>query len=483
MGFLKYAREGIVIALVVLLILVIHPFSRDGVIAKSVDSPVSIFMHSGDYISAINGNPILTLDDYNSIVSEIEPNDTVRLSLLRETFPYSYKEISHTFVAEEKNEKAHLGIVAEESSFSKIFFSYTLTGGNRFVISAEQSDAAELIKKRLELNRIYDYSLHKEAGNLVLLTSALNEVPPLIETKGEFEAKVDDEIFFTAKDIKHICITGVNCNLRLYNFMKEDETSTIILWKYGFEVVLTPEAGERFVELTKNLSIASCYGDVCLLDGTIDYYLDERLIGQEEIYSESKGLPYEKVMVGGTELTKDGATKALYFTQSAIYGELDAEILSIDSSERSKLYLFNWVIYAVIGIVIASGIASYYFLKKIKVLLAGILLGLAELVILIGILTGVNFTISLLTLAGILAAGVTTIAYQVYMSYKFNKEGVIKSKIISLSKKINKFFMISLLVLLALVVVLPAFFAPLLIQFTMVFFLTKPLFIKTIENA
>jgi len=33
------------------------------------------------------------------------------------------------------------------------------------------------------------------------------------------------------------------------------------------------------------------------------------------------------------------------------------------------------------------------------------------------------------------------------------------------------------------VMVVPALFAPLLIQFTIVFFLTKPLFIKTIENA
>lgn len=483
MGYLKYAREGIVIALVVLLILVIHPFSKQGVVAKDTESPVSIFMQKGDYIHSINGNIITTLDDYEKAISEIEPNDTVRIVLLRETFPYNYREINHVFIAEETNGKMELGIIPKQASFSRITFSHNIAGGNKFTIFSEQSNADEIIRKRLDLNRVYDYSLKKEGQNFILLTTALDEIRPLIESEGKFEARVGEEFFFSTEDVKNICLTGVNCNLRLYNFMKEHETSTEILWKYGFEVILTQEAGERFVELTKGLSIASCQGDACLLNGTIDYYIDDVLIGSEDIYSESKGLPYERVMVGGTELTKDDATKSLYFAQSVIHGELDAEILSVASSGESKTYLFNVILYVAIGLVFASGIASFVFIKKLKVLFAGILLGLAEIAIVVGVLTGLNFIFSILTLAGILVLGATTFAYQTYMSYKFKKEGIIKSKILELSKKINRFFMISLLVLLVLVVVLPSLFAPILIQFTIVFFLTKPLFIKTIEHA
>ncbi|MCD6576037.1 MAG: PDZ domain-containing protein [Nanoarchaeota archaeon] len=485
MGYLKYARHVIVLLLVVWLFFVIHPFTREGVIVTNVEAPASLVIKEGDLLQSINGYEIKTIDDFHNAISQIKPNDTVKVTVLRETFPYSYTEITHVYVAGEKNNRTNIHLAVKETQFSKLKLSYKLSGGNKYIISTNQTDAIEIIKERLKLNRIYDFSIYEEDGKIILLTTAGDEVIPIIETKGEFYAKIGNNTFFTVKDIKSICTTGVNCNLYTYQHYNESNPNERnIVWKYGFEVDISKEAGERFANLTKDLSIASCKYDKCMLNETIDYYIDGKKIGSEPIYAESKGLPYEKVTVGGDVKTKEDAMKMLYFTQSILKtGELNAKVESVEKYSAPKSILLSSFIYILIAIIIATIAISFLLLKKIKVAILAGVLGASELVIVIGIVAGLNIIVTPGVLLSIIFTALIMLGIYSFISYKFKKEGIIKSKIMEISKEINKWEIIALVVLTIAIVFAPSLVAPIMVYVATNITLTKPIILKVIEKS
>ena len=483
MGYLKYARHVIVLLLVVWLFFVIHPFTREGVIVTNVEAPASLVIKEGDLLQSINGYEIKTIDDFHNAISQIKPNDTVKVTVLRETFPYSYTEITHVYVAGEKNNRTNIHLAVKETQFSKLKLSYKLSGGNKYIISTNQTDAIEIIKERLKLNRIYDFSIYEEDGKIILLTTAGDEVIPIIETKGEFYAKIGNNTFFTVKDIKSICTTGVNCNLYTYQHYNESNPNERnIVWKYGFEVDISKEAGERFVDLTRNLSIKSCHLDRCLLNATIDYYIDGKLIGKEEIYAESKALPYYKPIFSGQAPTRTDAEKRLRFAQSIVAGKLNAKVVEVSEIEplhpnAVKLSFSIWAF-----IIIFSSALAFFLLKKSKVFIASLALGFSEMAIVVGTISGFNAIVSLQTLIGFILAGVATFAYQFYIVRRVKKEGAMKSKLIEISKKLNVYLLISIAIFGVLVFILPRISGPVLIGLATILVLTKNMFIRIIEK-
>ena len=483
MGYLKYARPIIILLLVVWFLAMIHPFTREGVIIKDTEMPASLILKKGDIINSINGNKIVTLSDYENAISQIKPNDTVTISVYRETFPYSYAEITHMFVAEERDNKTFLGIVADKTHFSNLRFSYELSEGNKFVISSNQSNAVDVIKARLDLGKIHDYKIYREGNKIILLTSAGDEVIPLIETKGNFYAKVGNESFFNNSDIKSVCMTGVNCALNLYAHYNESSSEKNVVWKYGFEVDVSKEAGQRFADITKNLSIASCKYDKCLLTEPINYYIDGKLIGFEAIYSESKGKSYQKVIVGGDKQTKEDAMKSLYFTQAIVKsGKLDARIDSVSRYVAPKALLLNITFYFLVSAAVVTSIVSGVLLKKLKIIAVLLALTFSEIVIVLGTLAGLNMVITYVTLVSLIMVSLIMIGNYLFISYVLKKEGIIKSKILIFSKKITKWTIISVIISIALVFVIPNFISPVIIYLITNFLLTRPMFFKAVEK-
>lgn len=119
MGYLRYAKYAILIALVVFFLILIHPFTKAAIFVESVESPAAVSIRTGDLIYSVNGNPIKTMEEYENAVSEIKPNDTVTIVALRETFPYTYRNATNLFVADEMDDKTFLGIVAKETKLFK----------------------------------------------------------------------------------------------------------------------------------------------------------------------------------------------------------------------------------------------------------------------------------------------------------------------------------------------------------------------------
>ncbi len=483
MGYLRYARYFILIALVVWCVFLIHPFTPEGIVITDVSGEAALGLRRGDYVETINDIPIESIEDFENAIAQINPDDTVSVNARRETFPYSYTDVRHSYIAGEKNNETDIKFYVGESTFSNLIFSYELAGGNKYIINSNQTNAAELIETRLEINNIDDFSVYEEENKIIVETSSKRDLTRIIETRGEFEAQIGGEPFFNTEDVESVCVDGIDCVIAIYQDINETEDERNIVWKYEFEVFIENQAAERFANLTEDLSIAHCRADICVLNETINYYIDGELIGSEEILDNQKGIPYESPKVSGMVSTSEEAQRGIRLAQSSLKGELNANVEEITESEpRYQAPLFNYTLYGVIGLIVLSGIISFMFLKKPRVSLTGIFTGLSELIIALGVLAGLNFVINVQTLAGLSFMGLVVIGYQNYSTYRFKKEGIIFRKIKEFSKDLNKWLLIAIGIFFVLLFIVRDFSTPILVQLVIILLLTKAIFFKSIKK-
>jgi len=485
MNLVQRWREIFLLVFVLLAILFIHPFNTSGIQISHLEEPATQVLHIGDIITSINGASVSTIEDFKSVASDININDTVTVSVLRETFPYSYKQLTQSYIAGEKNNKTWISITVKEIQPTNIKFSYELGGATRYTISVngDLDNAINTISRRFSTGRINNYYFEKAGNNQIYLyTLSGDEVLPLIEAKGEFVAKVGNNTFFTNDNFVKVCTSGVSCSISLYQYLNQSKEVSQVLWRFGFDVTIKNETSYNFVNLTKGLSISKCEGDRCLLNDTINYYLDDQYIGSEDIYSDFKGKPFPLPHVGGSKLTKGDAEQALYTTQAILEGRVDASVVNSEKVNASFGPDFLTIFFVSVAVLIIAGsVLLFVLLKDAVITVISILLGLAELVFVIGWLAVLNVLISPITLVGVIVMAAFTIGYKVFIAAKVKKEGASRYIINNYSSKLDKILFILLCVFAVASFVISSFIAPLLTYFLALLLLSKGIFIKSIK--
>ena len=137
---------------------------------------------------------------------------------------------------------------------------------------------------------------------------------------------------------------------------------------------------------------------------------------------------------------------------------------------------------AAVSLIILSSILCFVLLRKMELIPVSFALGISELLIAIGTMVWLNFRIDLLMLFGFVLVGATTLAYQVFSAYSLKKEGMIRSKMLKLSKKLDKWIGIAIIAAFALVLVVPSLMSPVLVQLSVVLLLTKSLFFEFLKQ-
>jgi hypothetical protein len=484
MAFLKYWQIAVMIALIVLSVVFIHPFNSDGVMISTVHGQASVMIRAGDVLTKINDEPLKSIDDYESILSKIQPNDTVSVGVKRETFPYAYKDFNHLYITGESNGNADLAFSVKPLAFSNVKYDNELAGGNQFIIRTSDTKATkEVLIKRFAITKVFDYTFSEANGNLVLNTIYGKEITPIIENKGKFEAKVGGELFFDNNDIERYCISGVDCLINFYPKLTKDGNETSVDWKYGFETKITKEAAERFVNLTETLSIASCEYDTCLLNDSIKYYLDGEYIGSEEIYAEAKGKENSKPFVGGLASTKDDAEYMLQFTQAALVGETDADIKSVEPvgpSWNKNIIVVSMAIILVIAFT-GAGFATYQ-LRGAQIFASGLFTNIAEPLIVLGMMSGLNTIIKPMTLFTLVGLSLLSAIYKNYIVVQIKKESFVLKKMNEIDSKLNWVFIGGLVLSVIIMWLVPAIGWPLMMYLIVVLILSKSIFIDAIKE-
>jgi hypothetical protein len=486
MSFASNWRELIFILLVMLSVLFIHPFSQTGLKIAYLEDPATQVLQKGDLLRAINGNPIATLEDFQTAVSEIEPDDTVAVSVLRETFPYSYLQTSHSYIAGERGNETWISLTVVDASSTNLDFSHELAGGRRYVISAEgdPEETVSTLSKRFSIGRVSSYSFERSNGEIYLYTQSGEEIFPLINSEGVFEAKIGEATFFDGSEVIRICTSGISCSVTLFPYINQTQEGQQAVWQFGFDASITDEASTRFADLTSGLSIAKCEGDSCTLNQTIDYYLDGELIGSEEIFADSKGKPYRIPHVTGTRITKQDAEQALYQTQAILQGQLNAEVVRTENVPPSFGPDFlTYVFLTLFGLILIGSMVIAAQTRSILLTGTAILVGFAELTFVLGWLAVLNLLITSLTIAGLVTMAIFTSAYKIYVISRLKKEGISQFTLNKLGSRTGKVSWLLLGVFLATTFVFSQLAAPLVIYFIALVFLSKALFFKRIRSA
>jgi hypothetical protein len=482
MNLLSKWRWFVALALVIWAILLVHPFIREGTIISHVEYPASVTLRAGDYIISVDDNKISSPDNFNSIISGIAPDNIVKLSIERESFPYMYIKAKEPILAQNRSDQPFVGVTVAESKFSRLKLGYELAGGNKFVVSTNDPLAAKKMSERFAMIKVFDYKIETTDGQLNIYTTSGNEIIPLLTKPGKFEAKVGDSTFFTTSDVKSFCISGVNCLLHMYPYVNKSENTSNYVWKYGFEARLTPEAASRFADLTKGLGISSCEMDRCLLNQSINYYVDGEIVGSEDIYSDSKGRNYSSPMIGGFGETKEDAQNYLYRLQAFLKsGEIDVQLQSVEKSEPNfGQNLLLIVLVAAFGILIASSVMIFVQSKSGVIALSGLVVGVSELMFVLGALAGLNIVIKPISLVALVFVACFTLFYQNYTIRWIGKESFILKKLAELGTKINWWVIGAITVGVVISFVSSEMGAILLIYFVTVLLLTKAMFYGSI---
>lgn len=481
MKILQNWRIIIITLLFIWCIVLIHPFTRAGVQVSAAENPSSLLLRSNDFVYSINNQKITAYSSFEEMAKNIEENDTLKIVIERETFPYSYMKITHQYIT--NTDDNPLSFYAKPSAFSKIEFNAQLKDSNKFTIKAQNPDEAiKILSKRFKTARIPDYIFEKQENVVVLYTTSGKEISKLIETEGKFEAKIGNQILFTEQDIESYCISGVDCLVNTYPIINQDQETTEVVWLYGFETRINAEAASRFPGLINDLSILKCEYDRCTLNETIDFYLDGEKVGFETVYASDKERNLSKTFVGGEARTKIDALKNLYLLQAILQGRTEAKIVSVEPAPALLGENILTISFSAIALIILiNAILLLVQFKDLRTAAVAAVLGIAEIVITLGILSGLKIPFSLLSMIALVTVSVITLAYQNYSIRWIKKEGLILKKISNLNSKHNMWMWIAAALAIVTTMFNAELGAPFVVYFITTIIFTKGLFFKAIR--
>ncbi|MDD5181966.1 MAG: hypothetical protein PHC66_02220 [Candidatus Nanoarchaeia archaeon] len=459
----------------------IHPFTKQAVEITATEFPASLSFRPYDLVYSINGEKIASIESFSGIVGSIGANESLKVVIERETFPYSYRQFAHNYIT--NTDDNPIAFYAKENSFSNLKFNAQLQESNRFTIKTSDPDnTIDVLSKRFKTARVSDYIFQKQGSDVVLYTSAGRDISKLIESNGVFEAKIGENVLFTDREIAKYCISGVDCMVHTYAVLNQSQESKEVLWKFGFETQITDEAAARFPELAKSLSILKCEYERCELNDSIKFYLDGETVGFETIYAIDKGKNLSSVFIGGEEKTKDDAFNTLHFVQAVLQGRTDAEIQSVDLAAPLTGEKTVFVFFAVIaGILFINALLNLIIFRDIKTAAVALLLGASEIIVIIGTISGLKMTITLLTMAAIVLVSVMNLVYQNYSVFWIKKEGIIMRKIAELNSRLNKIFWMAIGITTVVTLLWADLGTPILIYLMLEVIITKGLLFRTIK--
>lgn len=361
-----------------------------------------------------------------------------------------------------------LDVAVEKASSSNLHFGLDLKGGVRALISMNQSDpeTAKQVKDTLQ-RRIGFFGLREAvfrtitAGNTTLIEISMaggspQELEDLLETQGTFEAKIN----FLTRELnlktEHgiiisnntFLVDGKNVNvgesftldgitfrlneisLNRINITADvftgDDIKTVFFdpqrsridnvgsgYQWSFAVQISADGAERFAQVTKNMQLGSAGS----LAGSIELYLDGDLLDTLSISSNLRGQAATEVSISGGADTMEEAIAERSRLQAILRsGALPTsiEIVGLDNISPSlgSDFLKNALLAAVgaiIGIIIVVGIRY----RRPRFIVPMIIISLSEVLITIGIATGIGWTIDLAAIAAIIATVGTGVNSQI----------------------------------------------------------------------
>ncbi|MBR9679290.1 MAG: hypothetical protein GON13_03410 [Nanoarchaeota archaeon] len=459
-------------------IIFIHPnITAKGVEITSAKNPAPSDIKgqflTGIEINYLNFVEINNVQDYAQAISQIQPNDTIKLTTLIEKNPFIYAEqTAYPFIAEQKDNRTNIGIQVKQIEPTKLSFGIELNGGTKLVLQPAEEiteqdyeNLLDILRRRLDLfgvkgatvTTITDLSRNKYVQ--VQLASVTNEEAiDLISKEGKFEAKVGNTTVFLGTDIIDVCLSsGAQC---AYYVRPLDSGSGSVIWEFVFGIAISKEAANKFAATTLQLAENTTSGQ-CYLNETIDFYIDDEIIEGASlgIPCDLKGKIILNPSITGKRTTQEDAQAEMRYLQSILQSRslpVKMEILSAESVSpiQGQMFIQNIFIVFIISIILVDLIIAIRY-KNPKLIIITIFISLSEIFITLGIAAGIGWTLDIASIAGIIASVGTGINDQIVIL-----DEVEEKKDVSLKRRIKSaFFIVIAAYFVSVASMIPLFFA------------------------
>ncbi len=422
---------GILLIIIFASIWTISPkFNTNGVLIGGVESNSTAEVNglqAGMIITAINGETIEDLSDYQNIVSNLQEGDIISVNT---------NEGDFSLLVDQKDNAVFLGINPKEVPSTNLKKGLDLVGGARVLlkpnqdISSEQmDDITMLIEKRLNVYGVSDVTIRPisdlEGNKYIIIEMAgasKEEVADLVSKQGKFEAKIGDEVVFVGgKDIVYVDKQRSGVDLSQCGQIQDGDWTC----RFQFSVDITPESAKKHAELTSRLEVIIDQGDRFLSEN-LDLYLDDELVDSLLISEDLKGVETTTFTIQGPGrgTTKDAAIN------NAILNMKEMQTLLISGSLPVKLDIakidiisptlgekfFSSAIVALFVAMGAVGVVIFAKYRKLKITAAIMTTVSAEVIIILGFAALIKWNLDLAAIAGILAAVGTGVDAQIVIT-------------------------------------------------------------------
>lgn len=517
--FQLFKRFRIWLFLIVLLgsLIAINPTSdTDGVAIRAVlsDSPASLAGLTGprantlprnlEVITAVDGMPILTLQDYYAAIDGLQPNDSLLIETDRSSYTVviSPRVIEHivgyenvtinetTFEQPIINttviDNPGLGISVSPVPASNIRQGLDLQGGTRVLIEPETQLSEENfvflksnIDQRLNLFGLSDikttivrdvpaafggqprYLLIEIAG------ANIEEVKELVSNQGQFEARIANRTVFRGekRDIRYVAHSPPEAGL---GPQPCQNTGAEWICSYFFSVTLSAEAANQVADATRELAVVTSPSGNAQLSDPIEFYLDGKLTNSLTISPDLKGSVSTQIQITGfgTGSTEADAAQNAMADMKQIQtiiqtGSLPTRITIIKADEISpvlgKEFLANSAIVALVATLMVA-IVVFAWYRRLIVSIPMMITALSEIIIVLGVAAVIGWQLDLPAIAGLVIIIGTSVDQQIIITDELLSR--LGGKSVHVSKRMkNALFIITASFFTTFVAMLPLLFA------------------------
>lgn len=304
-----------------------------------------------------------------------------------------------------------------------------LKGGSIIQIHLDQpvesdtmNKVTTVLEKRLNAFGVQDVKVRPSGNQDVIVEIAgvkPEDVAKVVGTQAKFEAKIKNQTALLGSDIANVEPYEVAGNT----------------WKVPFKVSV--EGADRFAQVAKGQA-----------DVPVDMYLDDQLISSPTVAPElANGVPQTSVQLTGTAKTKEDAEKEAKENQVLLQsGALPVKVkivgVSSVSAELGDEFRNGALIAGLLALLVIAVIIIIRY-RRLILVVPIIITSIAELILILGSASLINWTIDLAAIAGIIAAIGTGVDDQIIITDEVLKGFVERKRISGVKFRIkNAFFII-----------------------------------------
>jgi len=427
---------------------------------------------SREVISFINNRPILTIDDYYEITSDLRINQTLQVftnegrykivvkerietielnetelkeitievfnATLNETVNITRVEEIQKVLSKPTGEPEAIGLRIYQAPTTNIRKGLDLQGGTRVLLQPEEKiekydmdTLIENMKERLNVYGLSDIQIRQAgdlSGNQYILVeiagATQEEVKDLLAKQGKFQAKVGDiTVFKGGQDITYVCRSAECSGIDPNGGCNQVEGGHAC--KFRFSITMSMEAAQRQAAATKDLEIIR-EGKQQYLSEKLYLYLDDNLVDELFIGADLKGKSTTDISISGSgvgqteqEAIFDALNNMKKLQTILITGSLPVKLNIVKTDAISPLLGEEFVKNAfLIGALALLSVLTVILIRyrKIAVALPIMVTMISELVIILGVASLIGWNLDLAAIAGIIIAIGTGVDHKIIIA-------------------------------------------------------------------